>query len=245
MLMGSGHTFPLQTVLFYSIVKAVVELMGSNAKVNVYGDDIIFPSQYSWYVVTALRNLGFSINDDKSFVDGPFRESCGGDYHTGVDVRPFMPEHVCGKYTAHEYTECLHKWFNGLLVRWSYVEIPNTLDLILNEIINVWGNLCPVPLNETDTAGVKFIPAKYDSLTRRPSYQDGIWVYLRLVRTPKRRKPSSERIYYWYSLRRDHYTNDPYGGDDGPSILDPKGREARKGSSQVQWRLSRNKRRRR
>jgi hypothetical protein len=238
MLMGSGHTFPLQTLLFYSIVKAVVELMGSRSKVDVYGDDIIFASQYSYYVVAVLRNLGFSINQDKSFFDGPFRESCGGDYHTGVDVRPFMPEHVCGKHTAYEYTEFLHKLINGLLSRWTYEEVPTACDLIYNEIIMLWGNLCPVPCSETDTSGVKFIPDKYRSLVRKPEYKHGIWTYLRLMRSPRRRKPDGERIYYWYSLRIDHGLPDLYGGNEGNSILDSKGREARKGSSQVRWRHS-------
>lgn len=197
MLMGSGHTFPLQTLLFYSIVKAVLELMGSSSKCDVYGDDIIFPAQYAYYVIVSLDNLGFTVNVDKSFIDGPFRESCGGDYHTGVDVRPFMPEHVCSSMNKHEYTENLHKWYNGLLRRWTYEEIPNTCNLILNEIVSIWGNLCPVPEHEVETCGLFYIPRQYEALVKPPQWKHWRCYYLKLVSKPRRRKPYSEKAYYW------------------------------------------------
>jgi hypothetical protein len=200
MLMGSGHTFPLQTLLFYCIVKAVVELAGSKGTVDVYGDDILFPASYSTYVVQILHSLGFTVNLDKSFTDGPFRESCGGDYHTGIDVRPFMPEHVCGYYRAHEYTTLLHLWANGLLRRWSYEEVSTAYDLILNEILSVSKELCEVPVNETETAGLYFIPDKYSSCASYVTSRCGLPAYKRLVRVPKKRVPKLLRPYYWYKL---------------------------------------------
>jgi len=239
MLMGSGHTFPLQTILFYSIVKAVLELMGSSANVDVYGDDIIFPSEYSQYVVHSLHALGFTVNEEKSFVEGPFRESCGGDYHTGVDVRPFMPEHVCGKHSAYEYTECLHKWYNGLYARWDYCEAPETFDLILLEIVRVWGNLCPIPDSDPDTMGLKFIPPKFQDFTRPPVYKHGIWHYLRLTRTPAKRKPKRERGYYWnWFHQKAGMTFVPSLYDEGQPILDRNGREPVKGSKRIRWLVS-------
>jgi esterase/lipase superfamily enzyme len=233
MLMGSGHTFPLQTLLFYSLCKAVIELMGSYSKVDVYGDDIIFPSQYAYYVIVSLSDLGFTVNNEKSFFEGPFRESCGGDYHTGVDVRPFMPEHTCAEITSkHEYTEYLHKWYNGLLARWTYEEIPQTCDIILLEIASLWNNLCPVPEEHPETAGLKYIPAKYDALVKRPITRDGITRYLCLTSRPRRRKPSKERAYYWYSLRSKSVVEKPtiYDEEANP-VLDQRGREPVKGGS--------------
>lgn len=249
MLMGSGHTFPLQTVLFYSVVKAVLELMGSHAKCDVYGDDIIFPAQFSVYVIGSLHDMGFTVNVDKSFVDGPFKESCGGDYHTGIDVRPYMPEHTCGTYDKYEYTELLHKLFNGLISRWEPCEIPVTLDTILLELLKIWGNLCPVPENETDTAGLKFIPSKYDLFVRKPTYVGGIYTYLKLVRRSPRRKPKAERPYYWNWLHKS--TNRvgpnwlgfiptlldtiPEAYESAEPVLDVRGREVRKGVSRARW----------
>lgn len=83
--MGNGFTFPLQTVLFYSI--ATVACHGK--RVWVYGDDIIVPSEHFEETQLLLRFFGFTPNPSKSFGPGsPFRESCGADYWLGVDVRP-------------------------------------------------------------------------------------------------------------------------------------------------------------
>jgi len=250
MLMGSGHTFPLQSILFYAISKAVLELLGSRARVWVYGDDIILPSKFASYVIDLFDDLGFTINTNKSFVDGPFRESCGGDYHRGIDVRPFMPEHICSHVGAKEYTQFLHKLYNGLLfndklddevqIRWEYEEIPETLDLILNEILSVWGELYPIPQEWPDGEGVKYIPLKYGSLSRKAVYQDGVWRYFVLSSKADRRKPHAERIYYWcwlHGRKSDSgWTEDPLKWDaEGNGLLDNTGQEPVKGSSKLCW----------
>jgi hypothetical protein len=90
--MGNGYTFELETTIFAAICGAVLEcndvtpIFGEN--VCVFGDDIIVPTGQAQGVLAALKFLGFEPNREKSFVDGPFRESCGGDYFLGVDVRP-------------------------------------------------------------------------------------------------------------------------------------------------------------
>jgi hypothetical protein len=86
--MGNGFTFELETLIFYAISK---EACGGRATGDlwVYGDDIIVPTIYFQEVISALRYFGFTPNPRKSFGSGYFRESCGGDYFNGVDVRPF------------------------------------------------------------------------------------------------------------------------------------------------------------
>lgn len=84
---GNGFTFPLETLLFYAIVCASVE-EDDESKVLAYGDDLIVPSKYFDEVCNTLHCLGFLVNRKKSFGSGPFRESCGKDYHSGVDIRP-------------------------------------------------------------------------------------------------------------------------------------------------------------
>ena len=54
----------------------------------MYGDDIVVPQNAALLVIERLRDLGFSTNRDKTFVTGPFRESCGRDWFQGQDVRP-------------------------------------------------------------------------------------------------------------------------------------------------------------
>lgn len=56
----------------------------------VYGDDIITDSRLTSTVIEALTDLGFSVNEDKSFTSGSaFRESCGEEYFAGGRATPF------------------------------------------------------------------------------------------------------------------------------------------------------------
>lgn len=88
--MGNGFCFPLQTLIFASIIYASgreVEYDSPN-DFSVYGDDLIVRKAIFERVIKNLRALGFQPNGRKTFSDGPFRESCGVDAHSGTDVRP-------------------------------------------------------------------------------------------------------------------------------------------------------------
>jgi len=87
--MGNGFTFPLQTLIFYALVRACTEEGNhDSSRILAYGDDIVCPTEAFDSVAAFLRWVGFIVNVDKSFSDGPFRESCGKDYWQGIDVRP-------------------------------------------------------------------------------------------------------------------------------------------------------------
>lgn len=93
--MGNGFTFELETLIFRSLIEALIELEGVREDPftpgldrSVFGDDIIVPTSVSKSVVSALKFFGFTPNEKKTFLKGPFRESCGGDYYRGYDVRP-------------------------------------------------------------------------------------------------------------------------------------------------------------
>lgn len=98
--MGNGYTFELETLLFYTLVRVIESCEGvredpqtPGLATSVFGDDIIVPRSISKSVMAALSFFGFTTNEDKTFVDGPFRESCGGDYHRGRAVRGYyVPE---------------------------------------------------------------------------------------------------------------------------------------------------------
>lgn len=92
--MGNGFTFPLQTMLFSCAVVAAFRFRGIPYSVGgtrylwgVNGDDIACPSYVAKDVIDLLNILGFQVNNDKTFVEGPFRESCGHDYYKGRNVR--------------------------------------------------------------------------------------------------------------------------------------------------------------
>lgn len=87
--MGNGFTFELEMTLFTAVIRTVCPDLVPGKTMWVWGDDIIVPTSLAPIVKDALTFCGFTINTEKSFVDGPFRESCGGDFWNGEPVRPF------------------------------------------------------------------------------------------------------------------------------------------------------------
>lgn len=83
--MGNGFTFELESLIFWAISSEA----SRGERVHVYGDDILCKTEYTADVTAALRFFGFTLNDRKSFSDGLFRESCGGDFFDGTAVRPY------------------------------------------------------------------------------------------------------------------------------------------------------------
>lgn len=87
--MGNGFTFPLETLLYWTLADTI-----GDRDACVYGDDIIVHKQYSAAMVGALKFFGFTPNSKKTFCEGPFRESCGGDFFQGVPVRAYYLEEL-------------------------------------------------------------------------------------------------------------------------------------------------------
>ncbi len=86
--MGNGFTFELETIIFATLARTVIADEGGDPdSVMCYGDDLIVPTSYHKSVIAGLRLFGFTPNPNKTFVEGPFRESCGGDYWDGSPVR--------------------------------------------------------------------------------------------------------------------------------------------------------------
>lgn len=91
--MGNGFTFELETLLFVTLARVVVRLEGGNPdECSCYGDDLIVPTEHTRAVLAVLAFCGFSTNKKKTFSEGPFRESCGGDFFSGVSVSTFKLE---------------------------------------------------------------------------------------------------------------------------------------------------------
>lgn len=98
--MGNGFTFELETAMFAALAMACSDTLIPGVDLWVYGDDIIVPTHLAKDVIRALEFFGFSTNNSKTFIEGPFRESCGGDFYDGVPVRahflkelPNEPQH--------------------------------------------------------------------------------------------------------------------------------------------------------
>lgn len=86
--MGNGFTFELESLIFYALLRAVKYHFGIKGKASVYGDDIICPVEAVMPLMSVFAFCGFRVNSDKSFFEGPYRESCGGHYVHGIDVTP-------------------------------------------------------------------------------------------------------------------------------------------------------------
>lgn len=97
--MGSALCFPLEAMVFLTVVFLGISrdlrtpvtrklLQDFAGRVRVYGDDIIVPVEHVRSVIDSLEAFGFLVGLDKSFWNGRFRESCGGDYYGGQEIIP-------------------------------------------------------------------------------------------------------------------------------------------------------------
>jgi len=92
--MGSGLTFPVLAFIIHLVVCESVcstlrlPFKAVSSRVYVYGDDLIIPVEWVSIATKALTECALNINTTKSYVKGPFRESCGADYLQGKDVAP-------------------------------------------------------------------------------------------------------------------------------------------------------------
>jgi hypothetical protein len=155
MSMGIGFTFPLQTLLFYALIKAIGAITDTKGLYSVYGDDLIYPRKIHNFVVGLFPSLGFILNEDKTYAFTHFRESCGGDYYRGVDVRPFNPEGESQRLARQPYVMFLYRVVNGLRRRWHECEIPVTLHFLKREILSHDSIILQVPPSYPDDSGWK------------------------------------------------------------------------------------------
>jgi hypothetical protein len=180
--MGNGYTFPLQTMIFAALVVAAyrvydipVELPRGRSLGNfaVFGDDIIVDSRVYNVVVDCLEVLGFSVNRNKSFNEGFFRESCGSDFYSGHNVRGVYLKKLL---TAGDFYSAINR-----LNRWSGVH-----GILLSRTVGALRSGCRflgVPFDEADDAGIK-IPLHLLRTPRRDI--NGAIVYMALVNLPRR-----------------------------------------------------------
>lgn len=151
--MGNGFTFSMETALFASIVEAVYSLRGIPLKrgrrgtlnFGVFGDDIIVRRDVYDDVVKALKLFGFLVNEDKSFNDGPFRESCGGDYWNGTDVRGVYLKKLSQRQDSYSAINRLVRWCAR-----TGIMLPRLISYLRTFVMDL-----PVPYEEGDKAGIK------------------------------------------------------------------------------------------
>ena len=184
--MGNAFTFPLQTLLFASLVSACyraydIKVIRSRGKsvypddstygaktistpmkignFAVFGDDIIVDSRVYARICKILNVLGFAVNADKSFNEGLFRESCGHDYYHGCNVRGVYIKRLRDIGDCYSAINRLIRW-----VARHGIGLPRCIKLLRARV-----RFLPVPYDESDDAGVK-VPI--DMLKRRINHPD-------------------------------------------------------------------------
>lgn len=200
--MGNGFTFALESAIFTSLVYGVERATRgsfSREKVAVYGDDIIVRKLSAPLVIRMLNRFGFSINLEKSFVEGPFRESCGADWFRGTPVRPvFMQSNPA---TVMELWSDLNRLRRILSLRRMGFEFKVT------SLIERW-----IPPAMKDVAG-PLSDQDFDSYRHVPlptvRYRHGLWTFKRLVVIPKSLKGDSFLFRKLMHPLREHAT-EPY-----------------------------------
>jgi len=208
--MGNGFTFSLMTVLLSAIVKTLYAfadlpeydshpVYGGLKTWAVYGDDIIIDKSVANALFQTLELLGFTINYKKTFIEGPFRESCGGDFYDGYPVRPVFVESLQSRSDIVSLINRLVSWG----VQHS-VELPYTLS-VLRSALKANERLV-VPNWEDVTAGIH---APFEFYQRpknsdipfkiRSTLNKGSLVYRSLMPITKRRvlfRENSRNVHY-------------------------------------------------
>lgn len=94
--MGNGYTFPLESLIFWALALACLQRVCPTKvdQLRVFGDDVIVPTEAVPLVMKVYHAVGFLVNSKKSYWTGPFRESCGADYFSGVDIRPVYVKEI-------------------------------------------------------------------------------------------------------------------------------------------------------
>lgn len=198
--MGNGFTFPLQTLIFSAVVAAVYAEQGitlnrvDGCKPNwsVFGDDIVVHSNMYRRVTQVLNLLGFAVNADKSFFEGPFRESCGYDFYKGHYVRGV---YIKALHSPRDVYVAFNK-----LVRWSAsnrIELETTLRYLLRK-----ARFFAVPTWESDDAGFK-VPEWWPGVEQLK--KKGVYRYRAVVQKTSAMRLQEDTIWVPRGLRRRIY----------------------------------------
>lgn len=130
--MGNAFTFELETLIFWALAWASARFTKEDAS-NTYafGDDILLPTASVAALFEALSFLGFTVNKSKSFWTGRFRESCGGDYVLGFDIRPYYQKDL----VTGESAFTLHNFY----MRTFQFDLAAEILEYIPESLRIWG----------------------------------------------------------------------------------------------------------
>lgn len=190
--MGNGYTFELESLIFWALSKAVLVLEEvADHRLAVYGDDIVIHNSAAAGLIELLSYVGFETNTEKTFVTGPFRESCGKHFFLGEDVSPF---NIKGAVESESRFYWLLNSYNSWCTRGSRVSRKGRKSL-LRRGRKFTKRYCVVPPGYGFDAGIE-TPIEYANIIWSLRKQQYMFKCLRAVRVIH--KPNGVHAQLWW-----------------------------------------------
>ena len=242
--MGSAVTFPIQTIVFTMIGHFAlcladgsrdVSLQALRARahrIRVFGDDIIIDSKAYGHLVRILTDVGLKVNEGKSHSRGLFREACGMDAYSGVDVTPAYLRTIhepSNPESLASVIECANNFYKRGWWHASDAVLKTVDSEILKEVAVLSEGLSSISLF-TFVKGSLFIPStrRWNRKLHRHEYMT-----LSLVQQTKKDHGSGEASLLQY------FTEDPASADlwnDNEPLADWSTGQARRPTLQIKRR---------
>lgn len=199
--MGNRVTFPLETLLFSSIVEVARHyhpITYPNSMFAVYGDDIIVPADIAETVVSLLEYYGFIVNNEKTFIepDSRYRESCGSEWYEGYDLSTKRwPRHYID-------TEDRVNCFNGLIdLQHKLYDLPYTDSYIRRQLYKLYPGITEsYPESQYDD-----IWAIVPNIRTKPQLEDGSRPEMEIHTTIVSKSPKCTQCEHWRLCEEYHY----------------------------------------
>lgn len=152
--MGNGFTFEAESIIFYALgaaASAESNMEDALSYVSIHGDDLIVPADVAHDVMALYERCGIVVNKEKSFVKGPFRESCGGHFYNGESVKPFYVKKETGAVQGDWF------WLYNSLLLW--VNERNLGLVCTDEYSRILMRISSIACSfETETKGIRSQP---------------------------------------------------------------------------------------
>jgi len=203
--MGNAYTFELESLIFYSLAHSVCTFLSLDTKyVRSFGDDIIVPTPAVALLVDVLNFCGFTVNTEKSFSEGRFRESCGADYLDGIDIRPFYLKEQINERILY----LMHNWF----VRNLEFKLAEVVLSFVNMDMILWG-----PDGYGDGHLVGEFSLRTSRKLQRSGFGGGVFDTYTLKKRFNKRLFKNDWVFPSYSI---YVRHDVKSGDERDSYLD-------------------------
>nr|UJQ86004.1 MAG: hypothetical protein 3 [Leviviridae sp.] len=191
--MGSAMCFPVEAMCFYTLIQSAMHkqdkrhpttksIIAYSKDIDIFGDDIIVPECYTDAVIYELESYSLRVNSNKSFRFSLFRESCGGDFYSGIPVKPvyareLLPERRCD-------------WTPSMVISWTakanefYLAGLWQVSQCIREMVE-WATGEKIPITSINRGSGLFFVSVFQTRNLRYNPRLCGWEQKRLVFSPR------------------------------------------------------------